>query len=243
MVVPGTIPTRLPPRSTTLSMPDASVVRRLPPSRKVAIVKSTSVCRDSEAVVEPHSMSMVPSTTALIRFAGDTLTHFSRSSGRARSFWTVSAIFRQRSTEYPAGLPSSPVNENGHDESRYPSVIVFVSLMRFSVPSGPAAAAGAADMTTSITASPTRLITPFLRWRARSSTRCPDESSRPAERAIGPWSQEGEGSRPSVCGRGSWRPLTTARRTASRRMVSSNGLVMNSTAPPFSACAAIAESP
>src|SRR5207249_4472191 len=129
VVVPGTIPTRLPPRSTTLSMPDASVVRRLPPSRKVAIVKSTSVCRDSEAVVEPHSMSMVPSTTALIRFAGDTLTHFSRSSGRARSFWTASAIFRQRSTEYPAGLPSSPVNENGHDESRYPSVIVFVSLM------------------------------------------------------------------------------------------------------------------
>ena len=87
------------------------------------------------------------------------------------------------------------------------------------------------------------LITPLLRWRARCFTRGPDVSSPGADRTIGPWSQEREGSTPSILGSGSWRRLRTARRTASRRISWSKGLAMKSTAPAVIACRAIDASP
>ena len=76
VVVPGMIATRLPPSVEMPRMREASVTSKLPPSMKVRRLKSTCSWRDSEAVVEPHSMSIVPSATDRIRFSTVTLTHF-----------------------------------------------------------------------------------------------------------------------------------------------------------------------
>ena len=99
VVVPGATPMRLPARSATVLRPDPSAISRLAPSTNVMSVKSTFSCRDSEAVVEPHSMSTVPLTTASTRFSGVTGTHFTARFASLSSCWTATAISWQRSIE------------------------------------------------------------------------------------------------------------------------------------------------
>ena len=50
--------------------PEPSTIRSVAPSTKVIRVKSTFSCRDSDAVVVPHSMSTTPLATASTRFGG-----------------------------------------------------------------------------------------------------------------------------------------------------------------------------
>ena len=118
VVVPGMTATFLPPRSATRLTADAVVTRRLPPSTKVMLVKSTRSWRESVLVVDPHSMSTVPLATDVMRSSGVTGTHFTLRLGRPSCCWTEAAIRLQRSTEYPAGFFSRSTNENGTDDSR-----------------------------------------------------------------------------------------------------------------------------
>ena len=115
--MPSARTVRLPGRSVILPMPEAVVTRRLPPSRKVSAVKSTCCIRDSVLVVVPHSMSTVPLTTKAMRFSAVTLTHLTSSFASERSFLMFSATRRQRSIEYPCGVPPGPTEENGADVS------------------------------------------------------------------------------------------------------------------------------
>src|SRR5262249_6028278 len=124
-------------------------VRRLPPSRKVSTVKSTWAMRLRVLVVDPHSMSTVPLLTALMRSSGVTLTNFTASWPRLRSFLIASATRRQRSMEYPCGLGSLVVTkEKGGEDWRWPMVKAPVRLIRARV-SSCCAAAGTAELRSS----------------------------------------------------------------------------------------------
>ena len=90
---------RFPARSATVRTPAPSTVRSVAPSTKVISVKSTFSCRDRDAVVEPHSMSTVPLTTASTRPSGVTGTHCTERFGSFSSCCTATAISLQRSIE------------------------------------------------------------------------------------------------------------------------------------------------
>ena len=66
---------------------------------KVMMLKSTCSCRDSDAVVEPHSMSMVPLATSSIRLATDTLTQVVCRLAIASSLAMLAVTSVHRSTE------------------------------------------------------------------------------------------------------------------------------------------------
>src|SRR5262249_21416371 len=133
---------RLPVRSPSRLIFDASVTSKLPPSTNVMDVKSTCSWRESVLVVEPHSISTVPLATIVSRFSGVTFTHLTASSRNPSSCWRALAMRTQRSTEYPAGLPSVSRKENGREASRWPIVIVRVVLILSSVLCGSAPSAG-----------------------------------------------------------------------------------------------------
>ena len=99
VVVPGMTPTFFPPKSWKLVSVAVVLTRRLPPSTKVMLLKSTCSCRESVLVVEPHSRSMVPPTTAEIRVSTVTGTHFTSSFWRRSCCCTPVTTLLQRSTE------------------------------------------------------------------------------------------------------------------------------------------------
>ena len=72
---------RLPARSADPWIPEPAPTRKPPPSTNVMGVKSTFSWRQSDVVVEPHSMSTVPLATASTRFSGVTARSSPRGSG------------------------------------------------------------------------------------------------------------------------------------------------------------------
>ena len=99
-------------------MPDCVVASRLAPSTNVMWLKATCSMRPKVMVVEPHSRSIVPLTSLGMRSAGVTVTQSTLSADSFRNCWAPATICRQRSIEYPVGLPSLPTKENGREVSR-----------------------------------------------------------------------------------------------------------------------------
>ena len=90
VVVPGITATVSSTSPATLWMPEPRFTSRLPPDRKVMLVKSTFSMRDSVMVLVPHSMSILPLATMSKRLPSVTAAYwilvFGKPGGLGRVF-------------------------------------------------------------------------------------------------------------------------------------------------------------
>src|SRR3954466_10537669 len=93
-------------------------------------VKATFSRRSALLVVEPHSMSALPSATAAMRLDGVTSMNSGVSVGRLIFLRTASASFRHNSTAYPVGFLSGSTYEKGTEDSRWAMMILPVCFIR-----------------------------------------------------------------------------------------------------------------
>ena len=104
LVEPAMIPIFLPAMSSNRKIPMPDLTRTPVLSANTRLEKSTIFMRDSETVVDPHSMSAEPSTIASNRVRVSTGTHLIASAGRrarVRATWRCART--ARSCSRPAG--------------------------------------------------------------------------------------------------------------------------------------------
>ena len=124
-----------PARSSMRSILLSARTSRRAPVMKCGIVKATFCLRSALLVVEPHSMSALPCSMAVMRLAGVTNRNSTGMSGLPAFLRTASATFRHKSKAYPTGFLSPSTYEKGTEDSRCAITSLPPDFTRSSTPS------------------------------------------------------------------------------------------------------------